>query len=167
VLTLSAFCIHACKISSSDAVFQKKVSPLNSCPMRLWIIYWALSFAPSTALRKDYGTTPVCCMDADGLFMGDATLRKIFCLQETLRGVWGRTPLNESLLQPDRVLFLPSPLLQKKIPSQRHPIKESVVKLHRHPLSILLNVSTNIPLHTYTRQIQQNPLDWWQMVKMS
>lgn len=53
-------------------------------------------------------------MEADGLFMGEATLRKIFCLQETLRGVAGRGPLNESLLQVDRVLLRPSPLLQDK-----------------------------------------------------
>lgn len=67
-------------------------------------------------------TRPECCMDADGLFMGEATLRKIFCLQETLRGVWGR-PLSESLLQPDRVLFLPSPLLQKKAAASQTPNK--------------------------------------------
>lgn len=53
-------------------------------------------------------------MDADGLFMGEATLRKIFCLQETLRGVAGAAPLTESLLQVDRVLLRPSPLLQDK-----------------------------------------------------
>lgn len=53
-------------------------------------------------------------MDADGLFMGEATLRKILCLQETLRGVAGAAPLTESLLQVDRVLLRPSPLLQDK-----------------------------------------------------
>lgn len=39
--------------------------------------------------------------------MGDATLRKIFCRQETLRG---GSKVKESVLQPDRDLFLPSPL---------------------------------------------------------
>lgn len=57
---------------------------------------------------------PECCMDADGLFMGEATLRKIRCLQETLRGVAGGAALSESLLQVDRVLLRPSPLLQDK-----------------------------------------------------
>lgn len=46
--------------------------------------------------------------------MGEATLKKILCLQETLRGVAGAAPLTESLLQVDRVLLRPSPLLQDK-----------------------------------------------------
>lgn len=50
---------------------------------------------------------PTCCIEAEGLFMGDATLRKIFWRQETLRG---DTKVKESVLQPDRDLFLPSPL---------------------------------------------------------
>lgn len=52
--------------------------------------------------------SPALCMAAVALFMGEATLRKIFWRQDTLRGV---TAVRESLLQPDRVLFLPSPLL--------------------------------------------------------
>lgn len=50
---------------------------------------------------------PTCCIEAEGLFMGDATLRKIFWRQETLRG---GTKVKESVLQPDRDLFLPSSL---------------------------------------------------------
>ena len=56
---------------------------------------------------------PGCCIDAEPLFMGEATRRNIFCLQETLRGVRGVAAFTLSLLQPDRVLFLPSPLLGK------------------------------------------------------
>lgn len=61
---------------------------------------------------------PGWCMGAGDLLIGDATLRKIFCLQETLRGVGGSPPLSESLLQLERVLFLPSPLLQEKKPDK-------------------------------------------------
>ncbi len=50
---------------------------------------------------------PMCCIEAEGLFMGEATLRKIFWRQETLRG---GTTVKESVLQPDRDLFLPSSL---------------------------------------------------------
>ena len=60
-------------------------------------------------------------MEADGLFKGEATLRKIFCLQETLRGVATSAAPTESLLQVDRVLFLPSPLLpERRQPSATH-----------------------------------------------
>jgi hypothetical protein len=57
---------------------------------------------------------PFCCCIAEGdLFTGDATRRKIRCLQETLRGVTGVPPaFRDSLLQVDDVLFLPSPSLQ-------------------------------------------------------
>lgn len=68
-------------------------------------------------------TRPGCCMAAGDLLIGDATLRKIFCLQETLRGVGGSPPLSESLLQLDRVLFLPSPLLQEKTAASQTPDK--------------------------------------------
>lgn len=55
---------------------------------------------------------PFCCIADGDLFTGDATRRKIRCLQETLRGVTGVPPaFRDSLLQVDEVLFLPSPSL--------------------------------------------------------
>ena len=65
--------------------------------------------------------SPGSCMDAGGLFRGEATLRKIFCLQETLRGVATSAAPTESLLQADRVLFLPSPLLPEGRDNHRQP----------------------------------------------
>lgn len=58
-------------------------------------------------------SSPSCCCIAEGdLFMGEATLRKIRCLQEIRRGGTGVPPtLRDSLLQVDEVLFLPSPSL--------------------------------------------------------
>lgn len=90
--------------------------------------------------RRDRVTRPVCCMDADGLFMGDATLRKIFCLQETLRGVRGRPPLTESLLQPDRVLFLPSPLLREQTAVLETPNKQAGYHLTPTLFQLLLQM---------------------------
>lgn len=56
---------------------------------------------------------PSCCIAEGDLFTGDATRRKIRCLQEILRGVTGVPPaFRDSLLQVDEVLFLPSPSLQ-------------------------------------------------------
>lgn len=92
--------------------------------MHLWIIQSVFTIhraAPCSNRSRDCVTRPGSCMAADGLFMGEATLRKIFCLQETLRGVGGRPPLTESLLQPDRVLFLPSPLLREKTSASQTP----------------------------------------------
>lgn len=99
---------------------------LCSFSMHLWIIqsvFIVHHVVPCLNCLRDCVTRPGCCIDADGLFMGDATLRKIFCLQETLRGVGGRPPLTESLLQPDRVLFLPSPLLREKTAASQTPDK--------------------------------------------
>lgn len=46
--------------------------------------------------------------------MGEATLRKMRCRQDTRRGVTGVPPaFSDSLLHVDEVLFLPSPSLQK------------------------------------------------------
>lgn len=106
-------------------------------------------------------------MDADGLFIGDATLRKIFCLQETLRRVWGRPPLSESLLQLDRVRFLPSPLLQKKTAVSETPAENA----RRHVTPTLfkapfINASTCNLQHTSMTQddpTQQKSPDWSQM----
>lgn len=94
---------------------------------------------------------PVCGMDADGLFIGDATLRKIFCLQETLRGLRGRPPLNESLLQPDRVLFLPSPLLREKTAASVTPDKRVRCQLTQTLFSAHFYKCrhTNISTHTH------------------
>lgn len=89
---------------------------------------------------RDCVTRPGCCMDADGLFMGDATLRKIFCLQETLRGVRGRPPLTESLLQPERLLFLPSPLLQEKTAVLQTPNKRAGYHLTPTLFQLLLQM---------------------------
>lgn len=81
-------------------------------------------------------------MDADGLFMGEATLRKILCLQETLRRAAGGGPLTESLLQVDRVLLRPSPLLQDKRLGY-HPLR------HRHS-STQAHTHTHTLRHTHT-----------------
>ncbi len=100
----------------------------------------------------NYVTKPDGCMDADGLFRGDATLKKIFCLQETLRGVDGRPPLTESLLQPDRVLFLPSPLLWDKTAASQTPDKR--VRCHLTPSLfqrlLQMQAYTNTHSHTHT-----------------
>lgn len=88
----------------------------------------------------DCVTRPGCCMDADGLFMGDATLRKIFCLQETLRGVGGRPPLTESLLQPERVRFLLSPLLREETAVLQTPDKRAGYHLTPTLFQLLLQM---------------------------
>lgn len=75
-------------------------------------------------VRQVSGVPPGFCMDAGGLLVGEAILRKIFCLQETLRGGAGRPPaLSESLLQPDKLLFLPSPLLGESTAASQTPEK--------------------------------------------
>lgn len=117
---------------------------------------------------------PGCCIDADGLFIGEATLRKIFCLQETLRGVGGRPPLTESLLQPDRVLFLPSPLLREKMQRHRHTINDSGIILHQNSFGKHTSFSSQMHIHLtsplrkpYTSFWSTNSLSWWEMVKMN
>ncbi len=112
-----------------------------------------LTIPNSTFLNFFSFTRPWCCMDAGGLFMGDATLRKIFCLQETLRGVRGRPPLTESLLQPDRVLFLPSPLLREKTAVSQTPDKgvryHLTASLFQQPLRLLTHTHTHTHTHVY------------------
>lgn len=97
-------------------------------------------------------------MDADGLFMGEATLRKILCLQETLRGVAGGAPLTESLLQVDRVLLRPSPLLQDKRLGC-HPLR------HRHS-STQAHTRTHSGTHTHPASHQSAPA-WLIVCKQS
>lgn len=124
--------------------------------MHWWIIpigFTQRHVLPHMVRLRDRVTRPVCCMDADGLFMGDATLRKIFCLQETLRGVRGRPPLTESLLQPDRVLFLPSPLLREQRAVLETPDKQAGY----HLTPTLFQLLTNGGTHTFYRHIRPTP----------
>lgn len=98
---------------------------------------------PAGAARGLVLPLPECCMDAEGLFMGEATLRKILCLQETLRGVAGGGPLTESLLQVDRVLLRPSPLLQDHKRLGCHPVRHQYSFTRTHTLA-------SAHTHTYT-----------------
>lgn len=131
---------------------QESNVPSVFCPfsMHLWIIqnlFIVYHAVPRLNFSKDFFfTRPGCCMDADGLFIGEATLRKIFCLQETLRGVWGRQ-LIESLLQPDRVLFLPSPLLQEKTAASQ--TLDKSVRSHLTP-TLPQHYFANGGTHTHT-----------------
>lgn len=111
--------------------------------MHLWIIQIVFTghhALPCLDCLRDCVTRPGCCMDADGLFMGDATLRKIFCLQETLRGVGGRPPLTESLLQPERVRFLLSPLLREETAVLQTPDKRAGYHLTPTHFQLLLQM---------------------------
>lgn len=118
------FPAHACLkvIGLIIVLFHKNqmFSLPSASSMHLWIhmVFTVHHVLPRMHCLTDCVARPGCCMDADGLFMGDATLRKIFCLQETLRGVGGGPPLTESLLQADSVLFLLSPLLQEEQDTQ-------------------------------------------------
>ena len=163
---LTAFPIRACtkdvqEFKNSNFPQESNVPPaLYSFAMHLWIIQSGFNehrVLPRMNCLRDCVTRPGCCMDADVLFMGEATLRKIFCLQETLRGVGGRPPLRESLLQPDRVLFLPSPLLRDKTAASQTPDKR--VSYHLTPAlsqqllqmqALISHTDTHTQTHTHT-----------------
>lgn len=123
---------------------------------------------------SNYINRPGCCMAAGDLLIGDATLRKIFCLQETLRGVGGSPPLSESLLQLESVLFLPSPLLREKTAASQKCNKW----VQHHPSSTLLSCFLECShwcavctcffssQHTHERlQILCYILKWWYSLK--
>ena len=154
---------HVCA-QFENMEFQSVSAPpaLCSFSMHFWIIqslFIVHHVMLCTNCQSDCVTRPGCCMDAEGLFMGEATLRKIFCLQETLRGVGGRPPLTESLLQADRVLFLPSPLLREKTAASQTPDKRVRCRvtptLFQHPFTHTYPFSTSTHASNLSTQEQQ------------
>lgn len=119
-------------------------------PGIIQIVFTVQQALPCLDCLRDCVTKPGCCMDEGVLFMGDATLKKIFCLQDTLRGVGGRPPLTESLLQPERVLFLPSPLLREKTSATQRSGKQ-VRYLLTPPLFQLL-IQTQAHIHSSVQE---------------
>lgn len=147
------FFYHTCVHESQE--FKNSYFPpaLHTYSMRPWIIQIVFTVhhaLPCPDCLRDCVTKPGCCMDEGVLFMGDATLKKIFCLQDTLRGVGGRPPLTESLLQPERVLFLPSPLLREKTSASQRSGKQ--VRYHLTPPLFQLLIQTQAHIRSSVQE---------------